>query len=86
MTLHHLPPAEKHPLLKRLAMMATNQYDLSWQLQRNQLTEAVYVVDTDLRKQQEADRITSSVYPHKLPGLHLLSGLGLVNFGEDSNG
>jgi len=77
------PPAEKHPLLKRLAMAAANQYDLSWQLQPNQLTEAVYVVDTDLRKQQEADRITSSVYPHKLPGLHLLSGLGQVTMGGD---
>ena len=42
------------------------------------LTEAVYVVDTDLRKQQEADRITSSVFPHKLPGLHLLSGVATV--------
>lgn len=42
------------------------------------LTESVYVVDTDLRKQQEADRITSSLYPHKLPGLHLLSGVATV--------
>mmetsp|Transcript_11499 Transcript_11499/g.25659 ORF Transcript_11499/g.25659 Transcript_11499/m.25659 type:complete len:3095 (-) Transcript_11499:90-9374(-) len=81
-----LPPTEKHPLLKRLAAAASNQYDLSWQLRPNQLTESVYVVDTDLRKQQEADRITSSVFPHKLPGLHLLSGLGTVAFGEDGSG
>lgn len=74
-------PSDKHPLLKRCALlMASNAdpdaapvSDSSWQSQRNQLTEAVYVVDTDLRKQQEADRITSSVYPHRLPGLYLLS-------------
>lgn len=36
----------------------------------------MHVVDTDLRKQQEADRITSSVYAHKLPGLHMVSGVG----------
>ena len=38
----------------------------------------VFVVDTDLRKQQEADRLTSSVFPHKLPGLYLVSGVGTV--------
>jgi hypothetical protein len=47
-------------------------------LEKNNLTEVVYVVDTDLRKQQEADRITSSVFPHRLPGLHLISGTGTV--------
>ena len=44
----------------------------------NQLTEMVFVVDTDLRKQQEADRITGSIYPHRLPGLHLISGVGTM--------
>lgn len=78
------PLSEKHPLLKRLAMLASNQRDNSWQETPNRLTEVVFVVDTDLRKQQEADRITSSVFPHKLPGLNLLSGLGLVSFGEDT--
>ena len=93
---------DRHPLLKRLALMAASlsgtvappyaatatttslpptyqQHSAhhllrnrEWERQRNQLTESVYVVDTDLRKQQEADRISSSVYPHKLPGLHLL--------------
>ena len=45
---------------------------------KNRLTETVMVVDTDLRKQQEADRIISSVYAHKLPGLHMISGVGSI--------
>ena len=49
---------------------------------KNRLTETVYVVDTDLRKQQEADRITSSVYTHRLPGLQLISGVGTVRVKE----
>ena len=47
-------------------------------MMKNSLTELVYVVDTDLRKQQEADRITSSIFPHRLPGLHMISGIGTV--------
>lgn len=42
----------------------------------------MHVVDTDLRKQQEADRITSSVYTHKLPGLHMISGIGTIRVNE----
>lgn len=42
------------------------------------LSDPILVVDTDLRKQQEADRLTSSMYPHKLAGLHMVSGVGLV--------
>ena len=65
-----LPITSKHPLLHHLH---TGQYDVRVV---NSLTEHVHVVDTDLRKQQEADRITSSVFAHKLPGLHMVSGVG----------
>jgi hypothetical protein len=70
-----VPPAGKHPLLCRLV---SGQFDMNATMTKNNLTEIVYVVDTDLRKQQEADRITASVFPHRLPGLHLISGMGTV--------
>jgi Putative zinc finger in N-recognin (UBR box) len=66
----------KHPLLERLL---TGQSDLTT---KNQLTESVYVVDTDLRKQQEGERITLSVFPHKLPGLNMISGVGISRVTE----
>jgi hypothetical protein len=44
----------------------------------NTLTALVYMVDTALRKQQEADRITSSLFPPLLPGLQLVSGVGTI--------
>jgi len=62
--------SSKHPLLSHLHSGEFDGRVL------NCLTENVHVVDTDLRKQQEADRITSSVYAHKLPGLHMVSGVG----------
>lgn len=65
-----IPPASKHPLLYHLQ---SGQFEARIP---NCLTETVHVIDTDLRKQQEADRITSSVFAHKLPGLHLVSGVG----------
>jgi Proteolysis_6 C-terminal len=49
---------------------------------KNGLTESVVVVDTDLRKQQEADRVTASVYPHKLPGLNIISGVGMSSLND----
>lgn len=67
-----VPPASKHMFLNRLV---TGYLDPKIE---NRLTETVHVVDTDLRKQQEAERITSSVYTHKLPGLHIVSGAGTV--------
>jgi hypothetical protein len=74
-----LSPAAKHPLLYRLA---SGQFDANAVAMKNKLTEIVYVVDTDLRKQQEADRITASVFAHKLPGLHLISGVGTVRVSD----
>ena len=68
-----VPLAEKHPLLLRLS---SGKSDASTMSIASKLTETVFVVDTDLRKQQEADRTTASVFPHKLPGLNLISGVG----------
>eukprot|EP00526_Cylindrotheca_closterium_P004166 CAMPEP_0113648778 /NCGR_PEP_ID=MMETSP0017_2-20120614/25895_1 /TAXON_ID=2856 /ORGANISM="Cylindrotheca closterium" /LENGTH=3050 /DNA_ID=CAMNT_0000561063 /DNA_START=162 /DNA_END=9311 /DNA_ORIENTATION=- /assembly_acc=CAM_ASM_000147 len=67
------PLTEKHPLLRRLS---NPEQPHTASLASNELTETVFVVDTDLRKQHEADLITSSVFPHRLPGLHLVSGVG----------
>ena len=70
-----VPIAKKHPFL---ALLKSRKWDAETLSIKNELSETVYVVDTDLRKQQEADRITSSVFPHKLPGLYLISGVGTV--------
>jgi len=70
-----VPIAKKHPML---ALLTSKQWDIETLSIKNDLTETIYVVDTDLRKQQEADRITSSVFPHKLPGLYLISGVGTI--------
>ncbi len=70
-----VPITKKHPLL---ALMKSEKWDAETLSVRNELSETVFVVDTDLRKQQEADRITASVFPHKLPGLYLISGVGMV--------
>jgi hypothetical protein len=71
-----LPTQSKHPLLERLA---TGNFNPAT---KNRLTESVYVVDTDLRKQQEGERITVSVFPHKLPGLNMISGIGMTRVAE----
>jgi hypothetical protein len=76
-----VPPAGKHPFLYRLTT-TNGQLDTVALAGKNNLTESVYVVDTDLRKQQEADRITASVFPHRLPGLHLISGTGTARVND----
>ena len=43
------------------------------------LLERVMVIDTDLRKPQEADRLTTHMFPHKISGLSIISGVGLVD-------
>jgi hypothetical protein len=73
------PLSEKHPFL---ANLVDGPSEVAGNDTLHDLTEAVYVVDTDLRKQQEADRITASLYPHRLPGLHLLSGVATVALDE----
>ena len=52
--------------------------------QKHSLTEPLLVLDTDLRKQQEAETLTTCLYPHSLLGLHLVSGIGLVPNGSSS--
>lgn len=42
----------------------------------------VFVVDTDLRKHQESEKLTSALFPHKMAGLNLVSGVSHV----DENG
>jgi Proteolysis_6 C-terminal len=74
-----VPVAEKHPLL---ALLTSGRWDAETLSTKNDLSETVYVVDTDLRKQQEADRITSSIFPHKLPGLYMISGVGMLRATE----
>ena len=46
------------------------------------LRSSVFVIDTDLRKHQESESLTSTLFPHKMPGLNLVSGVGHV----DENG
>jgi len=48
----------------------------------NTLTALGYMVDTALRKQQEADRITSSLFPPRLPGLQLVSSIGTIRLDQ----
>lgn len=45
---------------------------------QNTLTALVYAFDTASQKQQEADRITSSLFLLCLPGLQLVSGVGTI--------
>jgi len=43
------------------------------------LQSRVYVVDTDLRKHEEGEHLTSSLFPHKMAGLNLVSGVAHVD-------
>lgn len=70
------PLQKKHPLLERYLMNVPSSDA------QNHLSESIYVMDTDLRKQQEGELITTSVYPHKLPGLNMISGIGTIKMGE----
>ncbi|KAL7520416.1 hypothetical protein ACHAWX_006661 [Stephanocyclus meneghinianus] len=72
-----------HPLLRHLANSNDSvMNDTTNDDNRVCLRPAVFVVDTDLRKHGEAEMLTSSLYPHKLSGLNLISGTGHV----DENG
>eukprot|EP00543_Licmophora_paradoxa_P017938 CAMPEP_0202468344 /NCGR_PEP_ID=MMETSP1360-20130828/75003_1 /ASSEMBLY_ACC=CAM_ASM_000848 /TAXON_ID=515479 /ORGANISM="Licmophora paradoxa, Strain CCMP2313" /LENGTH=291 /DNA_ID=CAMNT_0049093247 /DNA_START=96 /DNA_END=967 /DNA_ORIENTATION=- len=44
----------------------------------NKLSEQIFVIDTDLRKQQESELMLTSIYPHRIPGLHMISGVGTL--------
>ena len=66
-----------HPILSR---------DTAASSQSHHLLDRLIVLDTDLRKQQEADKFSSEAYTHKLLGLHMISGVGLVDIDGDKNG
>eukprot|EP00804_Cyclotella_cryptica_P008773 CCRYP_015624-RA/>CCRYP_015624-RA protein AED:0.01 eAED:0.01 QI:221/1/1/1/0.6/0.66/6/2355/3495 len=72
-----------HPLLRRLANSNDSvMKDTTHNSNRAYLRPTIFVVDTDLRKHEEAEILTTSLYPHKLSGLNLISGTGHV----DENG
>ena len=66
-----------HPLLRKLTGTLDNNttiYDDTVRLQQR-----VYVVDTDLRKHEEGESLTTAIFPHKMAGLNLISGMGYVD-------
>lgn len=50
------------------------------------LTESLIVLETDLRKPQETDMLILDCYTHRLLGLHMISGVGVVDVDGDENG
>jgi len=70
-----VPTEKKHPFL---SFLKSRKWDAEITSLANDLTETVYVIDTDLRKQQEGGLMTSSVFSHKLQGLHMISGVGML--------
>jgi len=66
-----------HPVLSR---------DNSSGSKAHHLVDRLIVLDTDLRKQQEAEMLTKQGFTHKLMGLHMISGVGLVDVDGDRNG
>ena len=42
------------------------------------LRSRVFLIDTDLRKYQEGEKLTASLFPHQMAGLNLVSGVGHV--------
>jgi len=73
-----------HPLLRRVtgSLDASSTDDVNVHLQ-----EEVYVVDTDLRKHEEGEGLTTTIMSHKMTGLNVISGVGYVDeFGsQESN-
>lgn len=71
----------RHPLLEQMKHPSASQPRMDEDTPSPHgkglcLSETIYVIDTDLRKQQNPKLLTSSLFPHKLPGLHMLSGVG----------
>jgi len=73
-----LPATSRHPILHLLAGNEPNSR------LPNALCDPIFLVDTDLRKQQNPKNVTCSLYPHKLPGLNLVSGVGTIKLSEVS--
>ena len=80
-----------HPLLRQLADAPKSSSGLAFsQASQNKgggnldmsvlLRSQVFVIDTDLRKHQESEILTSTLYPHKkCAGLSVVSGVSLVD-------
>lgn len=70
-TIEISPPTnlQKHPILTGYNSL-DNTFNLS---------SSYIFIDTDLRKQQESEKLTLSLKPHDLSGLHIISGIGLQN-------
>ena len=70
-----------HRLLRRLVKsdantMGGSQEDAYTDENLVCLQSKIFVVDTDLRKHEEGEHLTSSIFPHKMAGLNLVSGVG----------
>ncbi len=71
------PKKLSHPFLCRDSGCGNQSYYLS---------DSLIVLETDLRKQQEPDTLIHDEYTHDLLGLHMISGVGLVDVDGDEHG
>jgi hypothetical protein len=69
-----------HPLLRRLSESSESMNDSI--IDGVCLRPRIFVVDTDMRKHEEAEVLTCSLYPHRQPGLYSVSGKSYI----DENG
>ncbi|KAL7473331.1 hypothetical protein ACHAXS_013787 [Conticribra weissflogii] len=69
-----------HPLLRKISnSMIVEGEDEDGVTKPVFLRNRIFVIDTDLRKYQEGERLTASLFPHRLEGLNLVSGVGHVS-------
>ena len=64
-----------HPLLRRL----TGSCDAISGDTSVRLQPRMFVLDTDLRKHEEGENLTSALYPHRMAGLNMVSGTSHVD-------
>ncbi len=67
-----------HPFLTR-GSAAQNEKEFH-------LAHSLIVLETDLRKPQETEMLITDCYTHRLVGLHMISGVGVVDVHGDENG
>lgn len=70
-----------HPLLKLFSDISDDAMMTEQPGDGNSvfLSQRVFIVDTDLRKHEEGEFLTAAMYPHKMTGLNLVSGVGHVD-------
>jgi hypothetical protein len=71
------PKKYVHPVLFRGGANHEDSYHLM---------DRLIVLDTDLRKHQEADTLITNRFTHQLLGLYMISGVGLVDVDGDEDG